>query len=114
MLRQCRISVKDMNDVEHVVTVSASSLFEAVALGLAQIKKSEWVADIATGLNVVTVELPEASVKHQVVMKHFEKMAGQAGKVAARDDGEAEDSGNFGPSEIICGPHPVRWVGTTS
>ena len=59
MLRQCFVSVKDLNGVEHIVTVSANSLFEAVALGLAQIQKSEWVADIATGLNVVTVELPE-------------------------------------------------------
>ena len=55
MLRQCRVSVKDLNEVEHIVTVSASSLFEAVALGLGQIKRAEWVADIAAGLNVVTV-----------------------------------------------------------
>lgn len=45
MLRHCRVSVKDLNDVEHIVTVQAASLFEAVALGLTQTKKSEWVAD---------------------------------------------------------------------
>lgn len=72
-LRQCRVSLKDLNEVEDIVTVSANSLFEAVALGLAQIKKNEWVADIATGLNVVTVKLPEASVKHWVVMQDFRK-----------------------------------------
>ena len=80
MVRQRRVSVKDLNDVEHIVTVSANSLFEAVALGLVQIKKSEWVADIATGLNVVTVELAEANVKHRVVMQDFQKWLGRQGR----------------------------------
>ena len=36
----CRVSFKDGADVTHTVTVSASSLYEAAAMGIAEFKKS--------------------------------------------------------------------------
>jgi hypothetical protein len=80
MSRLCRVSVKDLDDVEHTVTVTASSLYEAVARGLAEIKKHEWVADIASGLNMITVELCEASVTHRVMMNGFQKWLNTGGR----------------------------------
>jgi len=44
-----------MDGVSHTVEVTATTLYEAVAQGLAAIRGSEWVAGIAQGLNVVKV-----------------------------------------------------------
>lgn len=32
--RSCRVSIKDIQGVEHAVTVTASTLYEAIALGM--------------------------------------------------------------------------------
>lgn len=51
--RSCRVTFRDMNRVSHTVQVTASTLYEAVALGLASIHGEAWVSVIAEGLNVV-------------------------------------------------------------
>jgi hypothetical protein len=56
-----------MNGVRHTVDVTAATLFEAVALGLAAIRTDEWVTGIATGLNTVKVRVMNAvAVEHEV------------------------------------------------
>jgi hypothetical protein len=37
--RPCKVSVTDMDGIEHTAQVSAASLYEAIALGLRAIKK---------------------------------------------------------------------------
>ena len=54
-VRFCRVTIQDMDGVSHTVEVTAATLYEAVAQGLAAIRGSEWVAGIAQGLNVVRV-----------------------------------------------------------
>jgi hypothetical protein len=46
----CRVTIEDLNGVSHTVDVSAATLYEAVAQGLAAIRGNEWVAGIAQGL----------------------------------------------------------------
>jgi hypothetical protein len=41
-LKSCRVTVRDMEEVAHTVEVTASTLYEAVALGLKQIRGNEW------------------------------------------------------------------------
>jgi hypothetical protein len=51
--KSCRVTVSDLNGTAHTVQITASTLYEAVARGLAAIRGNEWVAGIAQGLNVV-------------------------------------------------------------
>lgn len=72
-LRLCRVTVTDLEDVKHTVEVTASSLYEAVALGLAAIREQDWTGDIAEGLNKVDVSVSAVSVMHSVKMQDFKK-----------------------------------------
>jgi len=72
-LRSCRVTIQDMNGVSHTVEVTAATLYEAVAQGLAAIKGQEWVGEIADGLNVVRVSVVPVRVEHEVKMMDFTK-----------------------------------------
>jgi hypothetical protein len=72
-LRLCRVTVSDLEGVKHSVEVTASSLYEAVALGLVAIQGQDWTGDIAEGLNTVDVSVSTVSVIHSVRMQDFRK-----------------------------------------
>jgi hypothetical protein len=60
-----------MSGVDHSVIVTAGTLYEAVALGLAAIRSEEWVEGIPEGLNAVKVSASNVPVEHSVQMKDF-------------------------------------------
>ena len=68
-VRSCRVTIRDLGGVAHSVDVTAESLFEAVAQGLAALRGNEWVAGIAQG--VVKVSVADVRVEHQVRLKDF-------------------------------------------
>jgi hypothetical protein len=70
-VRSCKVTVKDMDGVAHTVDVTAETLYEAVALGLATLRKDEWVAGVATGMNTVKVRVTEVAVEHEVRITDF-------------------------------------------
>jgi len=70
-VRSCRVTVRDRDGVDHTVHVTAATLYEAVALGLASLRGEEWVAGIADGPNTVSVAVTNVAVEHQVAMKDF-------------------------------------------
>lgn len=53
-VRSCRVRIQDMDGVSHTVEVTAATLYEAVAQGIAQ------------GLNVVKVSVEDVCVEHEV------------------------------------------------
>lgn len=65
-VRSCRVTVQDMDGVSHTVEVTADTLYEAVAQGLAAICGNEWVAGIAERHNVVRVSVADVRVEHEV------------------------------------------------
>jgi hypothetical protein len=71
-VRSCRVSITDLEDITHTVEVTASTLYEAVAQGLAAIRQSEWVAGIADGPKV-TVSVADVTVEHEVKLAEFQK-----------------------------------------
>jgi hypothetical protein len=70
-VKSCRVTILDMSGVEHSVAVTASTLYEAVALGLASIRGDDWVAGIAEGLNTVRVSALQVPVEHAVRIQDF-------------------------------------------
>jgi hypothetical protein len=79
VVRKCRVSVADIEGVEHSTMVTAGSLYEAVAAALASIKKDEWVGEIGTGLTTVRVEVQQPPVTHEVRMKDFQAWLQRSG-----------------------------------
>lgn len=46
-------------------------MYEAVALGLAAIRRDDWVVGIPEGLNTVKVRVSDVSVEHSVKLADF-------------------------------------------
>jgi hypothetical protein len=60
-----------MDGVTHTVELTAETLYEAVALGMAAIRTDEWVEGIAQGLNPVKVRVTNVAVEHEVRLMDF-------------------------------------------
>jgi hypothetical protein len=78
-LRSCRVTVTDVNGVKHSAEVTASTLYEAVALGLAAIRGHDWGAEIPEGLNIVDVSVSEIVVTHSVMLRDFKNWVNRTG-----------------------------------
>jgi hypothetical protein len=72
-VRSCRVTIQDMEGVSYTVEVTATTLYEAVALGLAAVRGNEWVVGIAQGFNPVKVRVTEVPVEHEVKLMDFTK-----------------------------------------
>jgi hypothetical protein len=70
-VRSCQVTLKDMEGVTHTVEVTAETLYEAVALGLAAVRGNDWVMGIAQGLNAVQVCAKDVPVVHSIQLKDF-------------------------------------------
>jgi hypothetical protein len=71
--RTCRVTIQDLDRVSHTVEVTAGSLYEAVAQGLAAIRGNEWVSGFAEGHCVVKVSVSDVRVEHEVKLADFTK-----------------------------------------
>jgi hypothetical protein len=69
--RSCRVTIQDTEGISHTVEITAASLFEAVAQGLAAFRGNEWVADLGERFGVVKVSVAEVRVEHEVKIKDF-------------------------------------------
>ena len=71
-VRSCRVTITDMEGVSHAVEVTAATLYEAVAQGLAALRASDWAHGIAEGPNnVVRVSVSDVKVEHEVKFREF-------------------------------------------
>ena len=70
-LKSCRVTVRDMEGVAHTVEVTASTLYEAVALGLKQIRGNEWVEQMPDAFDTVKVSVKSVAVEHTVKIGEF-------------------------------------------
>jgi|SRR5215472_10908660 len=78
-VRSCKVTIRDLDGVAHTVDVTASTLYEAVALGMAAVRNEEWANGIALGLNSVKVRVTNIPVEHEVPLKDFTKWLDKAG-----------------------------------
>jgi hypothetical protein len=78
-LRSCRVSITDLKGIRHTADVTASTLYEAVALGLAAIRGHDWVRDLPEDLNTVEVSVTEVQVTHAVRFRDFKNWIDRTG-----------------------------------
>ena len=67
-IRACRVYCRDIEGIEHSVEVSAESLYEAVARGLAVFRSADWASDIGHGQTTITVVVKQPDLEHKVRM----------------------------------------------
>jgi hypothetical protein len=77
--RSCRVSVTDIDGIEHSACVNADTLFEAVARGLKAIRDSVWAGEIPEGINTVTVCAAQPQVEHRVKVTEFKSWLNRSG-----------------------------------
>ena len=71
-LRNCRVSCRDFDGIEHTVEVTADSLYEAVAHGLRAFQSADWAGQLGRGLTTISVVVKQPDVEHMVRVKDFE------------------------------------------
>lgn len=76
-VRSCRVTIRDIDGISHTVDVTASSLYEAVAQGLAALRRHDWVAGIPQEPHVV-VSVANVRVDHEVKMADFQRWLGKS------------------------------------
>ena len=79
VLRACKVSVRDIRDVEHTIDVTAETLYEAVASALTALQQDNWVEEIPQGLNTVRVLVQQPPINHEVRMQDFLSWLGRKG-----------------------------------
>jgi hypothetical protein len=79
-VRSCRVTVQASEGIGHTVDVTAASLYEAVAQGLAAFRSDDWVADVGERIGVVKVSVAEIRVEHEVKLKDFTSWLERPGK----------------------------------
>ena len=69
--------------------MTAATLYEAIALGLAALRDNDWVAGIPEGLATVRVSVTSIPIEHTVKMRDFtnwvERKGGSPKDVSNRD-----------------------------
>jgi len=88
-VKSCRVTVTDLEGVSHTAQVTAATLYEAVALGLAAVRGHEWVAGIPQGLAAVRVSVTSVPVEHAVKVQDLatwlERRGGSPREVSDRE-----------------------------
>ena len=79
-VRSCRVTIDDTDGVSHTVGVTAATLYEAVAQGLAALRGREWVDGIPQGPNVIKVTVAEIPVEHRVRVSDFTNWLARPGR----------------------------------
>jgi phosphoribosylformimino-5-aminoimidazole carboxamide ribonucleotide (ProFAR) isomerase len=79
-VRSCRVTIQNADGLSHTAVVTADTLYEAVAQGLAALRKSEWVEGIQEQFGVVKVSVADVRVEHQVKIADFMKWLERPGR----------------------------------
>src|SRR3977135_4412969 len=82
-VRSCRVTIQDLEGVAHTVEVTAETLCEAVAQGLAALRQSDWVHGFQQG--IVKVSVADVRVEHQVKLADFTQWLEKPGAEAPRE-----------------------------
>ena|ERR1700733_6323593 len=82
-LKDCTIGYSGINGTEHSISVTADSLYEAVAKALAVFRSDKCVAEIGTGVTELRVNVKSPVITHAVKVKDFVSWLERAGRSPA-------------------------------
>ncbi|HEY0702545.1 MAG TPA: hypothetical protein VGD60_07240 [Candidatus Acidoferrales bacterium] len=78
-LKACKVSLYDQEGIEHSVHVTAATLYEAIAMALKILGRTEWVGEFAPHVGDVQVEVKSVPISHTVKLAVFNKWLSQRG-----------------------------------
>jgi hypothetical protein len=61
--KTCRVSFRDVDCIRHQAEIQADTLYEAAALGLKALKKSDWIDVIGPGTRI-DIQVLQPPVEH--------------------------------------------------
>jgi hypothetical protein len=76
----CRVSFTDGADVTHTVTVSASSLYEAAILGIAEFKKCGFAFGGISGATRIKIAVELPAITHELTVANVQSWLETNGK----------------------------------
>jgi len=79
----CTVSYCDLKGVEHVIEVTADSLYEAVAQGLRVFRENDWIDEMGRGQTTISVAVSHPEVQHKVRIQDFERWLESQGRTPA-------------------------------
>jgi hypothetical protein len=79
-VRSRRVTIQNADGISHTAEVTADTLYEAVAQGLATFRKNEWVEGIQEQFGVVKVSVAEVRVERQVKIADFTNWLERTGR----------------------------------
>jgi hypothetical protein len=73
----CRVSYRDLEEIEHAAEVTAESLYEAVALTVARFRRDDrWaMSPLGPGCEFQVRVMPDSPVMHSIPLKKVETFA---------------------------------------
>jgi hypothetical protein len=77
--RQCVVTFRDAEGVEHAVDVTAESLYEAAALALQQFRRSEWSRGASLDTGTFKVEVCEPATFYRLKVADLERWLARSG-----------------------------------
>jgi hypothetical protein len=83
-VRSCRVTIQDLEGTTHSVEVTAESLYEAVAQGLAALRGREWIAGLHQQ-GTVKVSVADVRVEHHVRLADFTQWLEKPGAKSPRE-----------------------------
>jgi hypothetical protein len=72
-----------MKGIEHVVEVTADSLYEAVAQALRVFRANDWIDKVGRGQTTISVVMRQPEVRHKVRVQNFERWLESQGRPPA-------------------------------
>ncbi len=78
--RSCLVSFSDTSGIRHAVEVSATTLYEAAALAIAEFRRCGFTADPLGPATRLTVAIRAPATRHEVAVGKIEAWLQSAGK----------------------------------
>jgi hypothetical protein len=78
-VKQCRVSFRDSDGIEHAVELEARTLYEAVGLAIERFRRCEHVKYEPKGLHEFIVESREPGTQHRLTRNTFDAWLHRAG-----------------------------------
>jgi hypothetical protein len=72
-LKACKVSLFDAEGVEHSVHVTAATLYEAIAMALKLLARTEWVGNFQARFGDIQVDVKSVPISHTVKLENFRK-----------------------------------------
>jgi hypothetical protein len=82
-LKACKVSLYDQEGIEHSVHVTAATLYEAIAMALKILGRTDWVGEFAANYGDVQIDVKSVPISHTVKLEVFRKWLAQQGRSPA-------------------------------